>query len=97
MQTKSPPELGAYKWEPAVSARADLRLVDIDEDPRVSERATSTIALYDTLVNPADGLLVNEVDSRIWSGLRECTLANPSTPHLQIAAPRLYCFTRSEI
>jgi hypothetical protein len=58
-----------YKWKTAVCAPANLRLVDVDEDPGVSERAASSVARNGTLMCPANGLLVDEFDGSIWAGL----------------------------
>ena len=69
MQTRSSLEWKTYKWQPAVGAPANLRLIHVDEDLRVSERAAPAIALYGALLGPANGLLMDEVDGRIWPGL----------------------------
>lgn len=56
-------------WQSAVAADSNLGLVGVDEDPRVSVRATTTVAGYHTVVSPVDGLLVNELDGRVGLGL----------------------------
>jgi hypothetical protein len=47
-----------------------LRLVDVDEDARVTERATAAVALDDAVLGPVDGLLVDELNgcqrARLW-------------------------------
>jgi hypothetical protein len=62
-------EWKTYEWESAVCAPADLRLVDVDEDPRVAEGAAASVAGHDAVVYPADGLLVDEFDGGVWAGL----------------------------
>lgn len=58
-----------YKRQPTVPTRSNLRLVGIDVDLGVSRRATTSIARHNPLVRPPHGLLVNELDSCIWSRL----------------------------
>jgi hypothetical protein len=57
------------KRNTAVCAPADLRLIHIDEDPGVPERTTASVAGYGAVVCPADGLLVDELDGGVWTGL----------------------------
>lgn len=52
-----------------VGAAAYLRFVDVDEDTGVTERTTATVALDGLFLNPADGLLVDELDSCQWARL----------------------------
>ena len=56
-------------WQAAVGAPADLWLVHVDEDARVSSRTASTIARYHALVHPLDRLLVDEINGRVRTGL----------------------------
>lgn len=58
-----------HVWHAAVSAPADLRLVDIDKDARVTEWATAAVARDGALIRPANGLLVDEVNRRQWTWL----------------------------
>jgi hypothetical protein len=60
-----------YKGNTAVCAPADLGLIHVNEDPRVSERTTASVARYDALICPANGLLVDEFHSRVWAGLHQ--------------------------
>lgn len=60
-----------YKRKTTVCAPANLGLVGVDEDPGVTERAASAVAGDNALVCPADGLLVNEIDSGVWARLYE--------------------------
>jgi hypothetical protein len=60
----------------AVCAPADLRLIYVDEDPGVAERTTASVAFYGTVVCPADGLLVDELDGGVWTGLHHIISAN---------------------
>ena len=77
---------GTYIWHTTVSACADLRLVCVDEDTRVAKRASATIARNDTLLGPAHGLLVNEVDGCHRSRLRHCQpMSLPTTVFTAIA------------
>jgi hypothetical protein len=65
-----------YKWETAVRAPADLRLIGVDEDARVAEGTASTVARHDALVRPADGLLVDQVDRSIRARLFTPQISN---------------------
>lgn len=56
-------------WQSAIVADRDLGLVCVDEDPRVSMRATAAIASYHAVVSPVDRLLVDELDGRVGLGL----------------------------
>ena len=58
-----------YERNTAVCAPANLGLVGVDEYPRVAKRATSAIARDNTLMCPANGLLVDKVDSGVWARL----------------------------
>jgi hypothetical protein len=58
-----------YEWKTAVCAPADLWLVDIDEDPRVAEGTTASVAGYGAVVYPANGLLVDEFNGGVGAGL----------------------------
>ena len=53
----------------AVGAPGNLRLIGVDKDPGVTERATSTVARYNAVLGPADGLLVDKINSSIGPGL----------------------------
>lgn len=63
-------QVDTYIWNTAVSAPADLWLVDIDEDTWVAKRSAAAVARHRTLVGPADWLLVDEVDGCVWTWLR---------------------------
>jgi hypothetical protein len=78
-----------YEWKTAVRAPANLRLVHVDEDLWVSERSTPAVTRDHALVRPADGLLVDELDGGIGTGLSymqsvelNCSYASPSTSSL---------------
>jgi hypothetical protein len=58
-----------YKGQSTVSAPANLRLVDVDENPRVAEGSAAAVARDDALVGPGHGLLVDEVDGGERAGL----------------------------
>ena len=58
-----------YEWQAAVVAGGNLGLVGVDEDPGVSVRATTSIASHDSVVSPADRLLVDEIHGRVGLGL----------------------------
>lgn len=51
-----------YKRKAAVSAGTDFWLVEVDEDPGMSQWSTTTITLDSPLVDPANGLLVDELN-----------------------------------
>jgi hypothetical protein len=59
-----------------VAASADLRLVRVDEDPRVARGTTAAIAGNDAIVRPAHRLLVNELHGgvRLWLHAVVCLL-----------------------
>jgi len=57
------------EWKSTVCAPADLGLIYVDEDPWVSERATASVTGYGTVVRPANGLLVDELDRGVWARL----------------------------
>lgn len=59
-----------YKWETAICAGANLRLVQVDKDPGVAQRPTAAVAFDCPLVDPANWLLVDELDSCGWCRLR---------------------------
>jgi hypothetical protein len=54
--------VSSYKGEPAVSAPANLGLVEVDEDARMPQWTAATIARDDTLMPPADRLLVDQLN-----------------------------------
>lgn len=70
-----------YEWKSTVCAPADLGLIYVDEDPWVSERATASVTGYSTVVRPANGLLVDELDSGVWARLHESLLAHVFSLH----------------
>ena len=53
-----------YKRHAAVRAPADLRLVDVDEDARVSQRPAAAIACHHAFVRPPHRLLVDQLNGR---------------------------------
>jgi hypothetical protein len=57
-----------YKGKTTVPACGNLRLVCVDEDPRVAERAATAVAGDDLVLCPAHVLLVDEFDGGV--GLR---------------------------
>lgn len=77
-----------YKRQTAISAHIDLWLVDIYEDPGMSQWATTTIAADELLVRPSDGLLVNKTNGslRPWLMLHH-RLLEPRSRHRSL--PRL--------
>jgi hypothetical protein len=81
-----------YEWQTAVRAPANLRLIHVDEDPRVAQRTASAVAGYDALVCPADGLLVDEFDGGVGAGLVIELLAMPCT---NAPSPFLGCRPRT--
>lgn len=58
-----------YERQAAVCAHIDLRLIHIDEDLRMSQWASSTITSNYPLIRPADRLLVDQFNCRVWSRL----------------------------
>lgn len=53
----------------AVGATAYLGLVDVDENARVAEGTAAAVALDRLLLDPADGLFVDELDGCQWARL----------------------------
>jgi hypothetical protein len=51
-----------YVGKTTVGAAAYLRFVDIDEDARVTEGTTASVALDGLFLDPTDGLFVDELD-----------------------------------
>lgn len=70
-----------YEWKSTVCAPADLRLIYVDKDPWVSERATASVTGYSTVVRPANGLLVDELDRGVWARLYDFMSAYESPLH----------------
>ena len=60
----------SYKGQTAVSTPADLGLVHVDEDFRMSQWSSTSITGYHPCLCPSYGLLVNETDGGFW--LRLC-------------------------
>jgi hypothetical protein len=58
-----------YVGKTTVGATAYLRLVDVDEDARVAEGTAAAVALDGFLLDPADGLFVDELDGCQWARL----------------------------
>lgn len=56
-------------WQAAVVADGNLGLVGVDEDPGVSVRTAAAITRHNSVVGPADGLLVDELYGRVGLGL----------------------------
>ena len=59
-----------YKWNAAVCAPVDFRFISVDEDTRMSKRATASVTSYNAVLDPTNRLLVNEIDRGIWSRLK---------------------------
>jgi hypothetical protein len=55
-----------------VAAGNNLGLVGVDKDPGVAQGTAATVAADDLVLHPADGLLVNELDSGHRRGLYPC-------------------------
>ena len=58
-----------YVWQPAVSAPADLWLVDIDEDPGMAQWTSTSIASDRSRIDPSHRLFVYQLNCGIWSWL----------------------------
>lgn len=58
-----------YERQSAVAASSNLGLVGVDIDSRVAEGAATTVTADDSLLCPADGLLVDELNGGIGLGL----------------------------
>lgn len=93
-----------YEWQAAVVADSNLGLIGVDEDPGVTVRTTASIARYNPVVSPADGLLVDELHGRVglglWKWLADCDDHDPVSPclcsiaHLEIEVGLLEARTR---
>jgi hypothetical protein len=55
-------EIDTYVWKTTVCALADLRLVDIDENPGMSQWPSTPITFNDTLACPSYRLLVDQAN-----------------------------------
>jgi hypothetical protein len=62
-------EKATYVGKTTVGATAYLRLIDVDEDARVTEGTAAAVALDGFLLDPADGLFVDELDGCQWARL----------------------------
>ena len=74
----------SHEWQATVSTPADLGLVYVDEDSRMSQWPSTTVTGHNPRLCPSHGLLVNEVDGCFWLGLRDF---HPSQPVPQPGAP----------
>lgn len=59
-----------YVWQTTIRAPADLWLVHVDEDPRMTQRATTTVTSDPFVVHPSYGLFVNELDRSVRGRLK---------------------------
>ena len=62
--------LGSHEGQATVCTPADLGLVYIDEDSRMSQWPSTTVTGYNPRLCPSHGLLMNEIDGCFWLGLR---------------------------
>ena len=62
--------MATYERKTAVAAGGNLGLVSVDKDLGVTERTTAAVTADDSLVGPADGLLVDKFDSGHRLGLQ---------------------------
>jgi len=62
---------GTYVRHPTVRANGNLRLIHVDENPRMTQWPTAPVAGDAALLCPANRLLVNQLDSRVWSRLHQ--------------------------
>lgn len=60
-----------HKWQSTVRAHVDLRLIHIDEDLRMPQWSSPTVARHNPLVRPADRLLMDQINSGIGSRLSQ--------------------------
>jgi hypothetical protein len=92
-----------YVGKTTVGATAYLRLVDVDEDARVAEGTAAAVALDGFLLDPADGLFVDELDGCQWARLLSVRISycssSTSLPLLlsqfllyPLPVPRMTCF-----
>jgi hypothetical protein len=63
-------ERDTHKWQPAVLAGADHRLVCVDEDPRMSQWTTAAVTGDSPLLGPSHGLFMDQLDGSIWLWLK---------------------------
>lgn len=74
-----------YKWQTAICAHANLRLVGIDKDSGMTQWSTTSITFYNSLVCPSYRLLVNQRDSCLrswldWSQKKKCQITRSTPP-----------------
>lgn len=62
-------EMDPYVWQATICAPADLWLINVDEDPRMTEWTTTAVTGYTLRIHPSDRLFVNEVYGRVWAWL----------------------------
>ena len=71
----------SYKGQAAISTPADLRLVHVNENLRMSQWPSTSVTGYCPCPCPSYGLLVNETDGGFWLRLHHRHQSQPSPPH----------------
>lgn len=67
--------LFTHEWHSAVCTPADLRLVCVDEDTRMSQRSSTTIARDNLRLRPSYRLFVDQVNGGHWTWLLRTQLS----------------------
>ena len=55
-----------YEWKTTINAPTDLWFVDVDEDPWMPERTSTTIARDHPLMGPSNRLFVYQWHRGLW-------------------------------
>lgn len=72
--------ISTYKGKSAIVARADLGLVSVDIDLGMPSRTAPAVASYYTVVRPAYGFLVDQLDGSIRLWLSHCNVSSCYRP-----------------
>ena len=70
----------SYERKTAVTAGGDLRLVHVDENLGVTQRTTTSVTASNSLLGPANGLFVDELDGGHGLGLERKYAYQPICP-----------------
>ena len=66
VESKDEGDPQAYKGKATVSAPANLRLIDIDEYPRMAQRSTTAVTRNNPAFRPPDWLFMDQAYSSFW-------------------------------
>ena len=72
--------VSTYERQSTVGTHVYLWLVCVDEDPRMAQWASTTIARNHLVMRPAHGLLMYQLDRGVWLWLQQLSSAMTSKP-----------------